>query len=86
MHNMQLKNLQVAPHLANLYAHLMENRYLEGIVGFDTNILGIFSRDVLDRIRANDPSWEKMVPVPIVAAIKSRHLFGYGESAPSAIT
>ena len=80
------KNLQVAPHLANLYAHLMENRYLEGIVGFDTNILGIFSRDVLDRIRANDPSWEKMVPVPIVAAIKSRHLFGYGESAPCAIT
>jgi len=80
------KNLQVDPHLSNLYAHLMENHYLECIVGFDPNILGIFSRDVLQRIRANDSSWETMVPKTIAEAIKTRGLFGYGESKPESIT
>ncbi|MBW8781453.1 MAG: TonB-dependent receptor [Verrucomicrobia bacterium] len=73
------KNLQVDAHLTNLYAHLLENHYIECIVGFDPKILSIFSRDVLQRIRAGDPSWEKMVPETVGQAIKKRHLFGYGE-------
>lgn len=77
------KNLQVEPHLSNLYAHLMENHYIECIVGFDKNILNIFSRDVLHRIQQNDPSWETMVPVPVAAAIKKRGLFGYAAPAPA---
>ena len=72
------RNVQVAPHLRNLYEHLLENHYLECIVGFDRDILNIFSRDVLDRIRAKDASWEKMVPAPVAAAIKKRGLFGCG--------
>lgn len=75
------KNLQVEDHLANLYAHLMENHYIECIVGFDKDILSIFSRDVLQRIQNRDASWETMVPAPVAAAIKKRGLFGYTESA-----
>lgn len=71
------KNLQVEAHLSNLYAHLMENHYIECIVGFDQAILGIFSRDVMRRIQENDASWETMVPPPVAAAIKKRNLFGY---------
>ncbi len=71
------KNLQVDSHLSNLYAHLLENHYIECIVGFDKNILNIFSRDVLQRIQNRDPSWELMVPEPVVTAIKKRGLFGY---------
>ncbi len=71
------KNVQVSEHLQNLYAHLLENHYLESIVGFDRDILGVFSRDVLQRIKAGDTTWEKMVPAPVVAAIKKRGLFGY---------
>jgi hypothetical protein len=71
------KNVQVAPHLQNLYAHLLENRYLDSIVGFDREILGVFSRDVLARIKSGDATWEKMVPAPVAAAIKKRGLFGY---------
>ena len=70
------RNVQVAPHLRNLYEHLLENHYLECIIGFDREILGIFSRDVLERIRAKDGSWEKMVPAPVANAIKKRGLFG----------
>ncbi|MCC5023489.1 MAG: TonB-dependent receptor [Candidatus Synoicihabitans palmerolidicus] len=71
------RNLQVSPHLRNLYAHLMENHYIDCIVGYNHDILDIFSRDVLKRIQAGDPSWEKMVPHPVVTAIKSYGLFGY---------
>ena len=71
------KNVQVVDHLRNLYNHLLENHYIECIVGYDTSILHIFSRDVLRRIKENDPTWEEMAPPSVVAAIKNRRLFGY---------
>lgn len=71
------RNLQVASQLHNLYAHLLENHYIECITGFNPDILDIFSRDVLKRIQNNDPSWETMVPEPVVAAIKKHGLFGF---------
>src|ERR1039457_6569934 len=73
------KNVKIVDHLSNLYAHLLQNHYIDSIVGFDPEILNIFSRDVLRRIKDRDPSWEKMVPAPVVAAIKRRRLFGYSE-------
>ncbi len=74
------KNLQVARHLRSLYDHLLENHYLECITGFNPDILDIFSREVLARIKAQDSSWETMVPPRVAAAIKKRHLFGYVEA------
>ena len=71
------KNVQVAENLQNLYAHLMENHYIDCIVGFDPRILNIFSRDVLQRLKAGDSTWETMVPEPVAVAIKRRGLFGY---------
>ena len=76
------RNLQVNPRLHNLYAHLIENHYLECITGFNSDILDIFSVNVLDRIKSNDPSWEEMVPEPIAAAIKRHGLFEYAERIP----
>ena len=73
------KNVRITENLANLYAHLMENHYIDSIVGFDPSILSIFSRDVLRRIKEKDPKWETMVPTPVVEAIKRRGLFGYSE-------
>jgi hypothetical protein len=70
------KNVKIAEHLSNLYAHLLENRYIESIVGFDAGILNVFSRDVLKNIRINNPLWESMVPIPVVQAIKRKGLFG----------
>jgi hypothetical protein len=73
------KNVRIVEHLANLYAHLLENHYIDSIVGYDVDILNIFSRDVLRRIKEKDPSWEKMVPTPVAEAIKRRGLFGFSE-------
>jgi len=71
------KNAQVTDHLRNLYDHLVQNHYIESIVGFEPTILHIFSRDVLRRINEGDPTWETMVPKPVADAIKRRGLFGY---------
>jgi hypothetical protein len=71
------KNVRIAEHLANLYAHLVENHYIDCILGFDPTILDILSRDVLKRIKNQDLLWEQMVPTPVVQAIKRRGLFGH---------
>jgi hypothetical protein len=71
------KNVRVDDRLASLYSHLLENHCIDSIVGFDTNILGIFSRDALKRIRDHDVIWEDMVPKSVAIAIKRRGLFGH---------
>jgi hypothetical protein len=78
------RNVQVVDHLRNLYDHLLENHYLDCIVGFNPDTLAIFSRDVLRRIKEGDATWETMVPKPVAAAIKRRGLFGYpADPAPA---
>ncbi|AKC82869.1 nicotinate-nucleotide adenylyltransferase [Verrucomicrobia bacterium IMCC26134] len=77
------RNVQVSPNLRSLYEHLQENHYLECIIGFNRDILNIFSPDVLERIRLGDARWEAMVPSPVVAAIKKRGLFGYTAIPPT---
>ena len=64
------ENLAVAPDLRHLYAHLVENRFVVFIEKHNVDYLPIFSRDVLARIQTYDPSWETMVPPPIVEIIK----------------
>jgi hypothetical protein len=71
------KNVRIAEHLANPYAHLVENHYVDSILGFDPTILDILSRDVLNKIKEQDLLWEQMVPTPVVQAIKRRGLFGH---------
>jgi len=72
-----VQKLKVSPRLQGLYEHLAENGYIESIDFYNKDYLRIFSRDVLKKIRDDDPSWEAMVPSPVAAIIKDRHFFGY---------
>jgi hypothetical protein len=74
------KNVRVAEHLESLYAHLVQNRYVDCIAGYDPAVLHVFSRDVLKMIRSGDPSWEAMVPASVAKSVKSKQLFGYCEN------
>jgi hypothetical protein len=79
--NGQLQSVQKwkpAPHLQNLYEHLVENSFIESLDFYDRDCLPIFSRDVLTKIRENDARWESMVPKEVAEIIKGRKLFGYG--------
>jgi hypothetical protein len=55
----------------------VERGRIKQLDNFDETVLDIFSRDVLRRIKAEDPSWETMVPPKIAEIIKERHFFGY---------
>jgi hypothetical protein len=72
-----VQKLKVAPHLHNLYEHLVENGYIESIDFYNKDYLHIFSPDVLAKIRDSDPSWEAMVPPQVARMIKERQFFGY---------
>lgn len=78
------RNVQVPQNLRNLYAHLLENHYIDSIEGYDRSILNIFSRDVLRRIKSSDTTWESMVPPSVADSIKSCRLFGYRATSDSA--
>jgi hypothetical protein len=77
-HLITTTRLRVAPHLSNLYAHLLENGSIQPIDFYNRDYLHIFSRDVLRRIAVGDDSWENMVPETAVTLIKERKYFGYG--------
>jgi hypothetical protein len=72
-----VENMEVAPHLKHLYAHLVDNCFVEDIRNYNPDYLGIYSGDVLAKIQSGDASWEKSVPRPIVEVIKSKKLFGW---------
>jgi hypothetical protein len=66
--------------LQYLYSYLVERGRIKQLDNFDESLLNIFSRDVLKRIKSEDPSWETMVPPEVAAMIKKHRYFGYRES------
>jgi hypothetical protein len=69
-------NLRVAPNLRHLHAYLVENHFIEGLRDYDEAALSIFSRDVLQKLRTGDKTWETMVPPLVAKMIRERNLFG----------
>jgi hypothetical protein len=76
----------VAPELQKLYGYLVDRGCIQQLEDYDPNCLKIFSRDVLERIKDGDDSWESMVPVEIAEIIKRRGFFGCkrSEGTPAA--
>ncbi len=72
-----VQNFEVIPKLRKLYGYLVDRGCIEQLNNFDESCLPIFSRDVLQKIRGRDVSWETMVPHEVVDIIKSRSYFGY---------
>lgn len=71
------RNLHIHPRLKPLYAYLIENKRLVDIETFDPDVLHIFSKTVLDMIRAGRSGWEDLVPPYVDNMIKDNRLFGY---------
>jgi hypothetical protein len=63
--------------VADLYDHICKNRMVTSVTGFNPDVLHIYSRDVLQKIKSQDESWETLVPVAVAEGIKRRGLFGY---------
>ncbi len=64
-----------------LYSHLLKAGRIEGLSEFRKEQTEIYPADVLQKIQAGDPSWEKLVPAQAAEIIKREKLFGYRQAA-----
>lgn len=72
------ENLQVAPNLRHLYAHLLENKFIESLA-CNPDTLKIYSGEVLAKIHSGDESLARLIPPPIFDRIKAKQLFGWAQ-------
>ncbi len=80
-----VQNLEVAPNLRHLYAHLVENKFIESINNYNAGALKIYSGEVLAKIHSGDESLSQLIPAPIFEVIKSKKLFGWGQNLTAAV-
>jgi len=73
-------SLEVSPGLRKLYEYLVDRGCIEQLDNFNPDYLRIFSRDILKKIKASDPSWETMVPAGVAEVIKRNAFFEYRPS------
>lgn len=71
------KNIPIHPRVKNLYHYLHENGRIEDL-DFNPDVLSIFSRDVLKKLRnCDEGNWENQVPDGVAEIIKEKCLFGW---------
>jgi hypothetical protein len=74
------ESFKVPARLRHLYEYLLENRFVEDIPAPADADLSVLPHAVLARMQTGDSAWEALVPEEVVALIKERKLFGYGET------
>ena len=80
------QNMDVAPALRHLYAHLVENRFIEDITDYNPDCLPIYSVDVLEKIHQGDETLAKLIPEPIFELIRAKKLFGWEQKKNSIVS
>ena len=61
----------------NIFDYLKQARRVRDIEDFDPDILSIWSREVLRKIRTGETGWEDSLPTYVDNIIKEKGLFGY---------
>ena len=79
-----LENMEIVPHLRHLFMHLVENKFIENIAGYNADALKIYSGEVLAKIHSGDEALAKLIPPPIFEVIKAKKLFGWQQKATPA--
>ena len=69
-------NIPIHPRIKDLYNYLYSNGRIEDLA-FNPELLHIFSREVLKKIRnCEEGTWEDKVPEGVAEIIKKKNLFG----------
>lgn len=68
-------NLQVNSHLRHLYAYLLENHFIEPVIGANLDNLDILSKQILQMIQEGKEGWETSVPSTVAEIIKEKKLW-----------
>lgn len=69
------KNLPIPQAIHFLYDHLLENRNIVDIQGFNPAILNIYHKEVLKQIQNGETGWEEKVPPEVARLIQEKRLF-----------
>lgn len=80
---MTAENLAIPDELISLYRHLKARGGINELDNYDPECLGVFSREVLKKIKSGDMTWETMVPPEVVDVIKTNCYF---DCPPSIVT
>jgi hypothetical protein len=72
-----IETVEIHPRMQPLYEYLKFNRRIRDIENYDPDILQIFSRDVLKRIKQGIDGWETCLPAYVDNIIRDKALFGY---------
>jgi hypothetical protein len=72
---MTSNNIKVHPRMKELYKFFKYNGKVMDIIDYDTEIMDIFSRDVLKKITSGEKGWEEMLPEGVAEIIKKKKLF-----------
>jgi hypothetical protein len=76
-----VENLQVAPELRKLYEYLVQKGGIVQLDNYNPAFLSIFSRDIIQQIKAGDPAWTESVPPEVAEVIRRRGFFGHKRPA-----
>ncbi len=71
------RNIDIPHAIHFLYDHLLENRNIVDIQGFNPDILHIYHKEVLRQIQNGETGWEENVPEEVAELVKEKGLFGY---------
>ncbi|MCM8537445.1 MAG: TonB-dependent receptor [Lentisphaeraceae bacterium] len=71
------KTLKVPVHLKNLYLYLLENNLIVPLKNGNEDVMGIYSKNVLESLQFGPGQWETQVPELVRDIIKQKRLFGY---------
>ncbi|MEL7160520.1 MAG: TonB-dependent receptor, partial [Bacteroidota bacterium] len=71
------QNVPIPEGVKFLYKHLLDSGQIVDIADFHPENLHIYSKDVLNLIKAGEEGWEQMVPERVAKLIKAENLFGY---------
>jgi hypothetical protein len=74
-----VENFPVSLRLSGLYDHLVASGAIRQLDNYDPRYLPIFSRDVLEKIRRGDASFETSVPAEVARVIREHGRFGWSE-------
>lgn len=74
---MNSKNLPIPEGITFLYQHLLERGQIDDVNNVNTDILHIFSKEVLQMLQTDEPGWEKMVPARVAKLIREECLFNF---------
>lgn len=76
-----IKDVAMHPRFRPVFDYLFYNRRMRDIEDYDPEILSIWSREILNKIRNGQGDWEKSLPTYVDTIIKKKGLFGYNSKS-----